>query len=161
MMGCLTWTPGRGKPDRLNASFGLAARIAANDASRMWHSFRFESDLSSTDDEYPLGGVFDMVAWGVVLAAVPLLPGVIGLMTLEMPWPLEDAHWRGEGESVSAAFCLILIGIGLFLHFHYFWGILHARLPFMLGRKGSLLLCAGALACIAVSFARSWFIALG
>ena len=124
----------------------------------MLYPFRPYGDPSAApDDEYPLGHVFDMVFWGIIVAAVPVVLGIVGIVTGETPWPMRDDGWDSMGFA-SNAFCAIFIAVGAFVHFHYFWGILRARVPYMLGRKLSLLVCALSLVVILVNFLRGWLV---
>ena len=117
--------------------------------------FRPQGDLTSTDDEYPLGGAFDMIVWGVVVAGLPIVSAIYGLATGESPWPVNGSRWDLEG-SHAVAICIGFISVGLFFHFHYFWGILKARLPFMLGRKLSLVLLVCCLGFVVFDIFRSF-----
>lgn len=100
------------------------------------------------DDEYPVGNLFDMMVWGIIVAAIPVVMAIAGLLDGHAPWPFDSRTASGHS---SIAVCIAFVALGAFTHFHYFWGILKARQAFIYGRKLSMLCIVLAVAYVLVS----------
>ena len=111
--------------------------------------------MQSSDDEFPLGDKIDLMIWGVFMASVFIVLGVIGILKDESPWPLGWVRFDFYGAK-AIALCCFYFAIGLGLHFHYFWGILRVRPLYVYGRKGAAYLAIASLGYVLVATVGGW-----